>query len=158
MNSNTNLWFSNHVSFQYLQNGINTPQHTFFCRSSTAHVLAEFSRKALSQKLPNDLVAPPSKAVIGNFSYICRQLYTTCEGLLVMNHYDLHSSIAAAWRQVCIESCVMAFSHSPPILADSFGFSETSKCLCAIHLNTYCVHCSSSNIILYTVIPKFVGV
>ncbi len=94
-------------------------------RSSPAHVLAEFSRKALSENLPNTSASPPSKAVIGNFSYICRQLYSTCEGLLVMNHYDLISSIAAAWRQASLQKFLNGqeyFVHS--VLANIFSWTE----------------------------------
>ena len=72
-------------------------------RSSCAHVLAEFSKKALSEDMPvfQSLL---SKAVIGNFVYVCRQLYNTCEGLVVLYPYDVHTFIATAWKVVSIDN------------------------------------------------------
>jgi hypothetical protein len=71
-------------------------------KSSPAHILAEFCRKGLANKLACS--EPPSKAVIGNFVYVLRQLYSTSEGLLVLNGYDLNTKIATAWREAVRES------------------------------------------------------
>ncbi len=70
-------------------------------RSSPAHILAEFACRGLANELPSsDFGPPPSKAVIGNFVYVCRLLYSTSEGLLVLYPYDLHSCISQAWMEV----------------------------------------------------------
>ena len=68
-------------------------------RSSAAHLIAEFTKKALLKDLPQ-VSEPPSPTVIGAYLYVCRQLYNTCEGLLVLYPYDLHTCVAQAWREV----------------------------------------------------------
>lgn len=68
-------------------------------RSSSAHVLAEFAKKSLNEEIPA-FQHTLTKAVIGNFVYVCRQLYNTCEGLVVIYPYDVHTSIATAWKVV----------------------------------------------------------
>ena len=52
---------------------------------------------ALSDKLPG---GSASRAVISGFVFVCRQLYNTCEGLLVLNPYGLHRCVANAWSEV----------------------------------------------------------
>jgi len=37
---------------------------------------------------------------VGAFVFVCRQLYNTCDGLLLLLPYDLPRRIAAAWKQV----------------------------------------------------------
>ena len=69
-------------------------------RSSPAHVLALFARRGLAGELPRTAHGPIANAVIGSFVYVCRQLYGTCEGLLVLSTYALHTAIAEAWNQV----------------------------------------------------------
>lgn len=60
--------------------------------SSTAvDVLAEFAEKALK-----DDVLP--RQVVGSLVFVCRQLYSTCEGLLQLSHHRLHHSLTAAWK------------------------------------------------------------
>jgi len=59
--------------------------------STPVHVLAEFAQKAL-----NDDVVP--RQVVGSLVFVCRQLYSTCEGLLQLSHYKLHHSLTAAWK------------------------------------------------------------
>jgi len=55
------------------------------------HVLAEFAQKALiDDSLP--------RRVVGSLVFVCRQLYTTCEGLLQLSHHRLHISLTAAWK------------------------------------------------------------
>ena len=71
----------------------------FILRSSPAHLLAEFAKKALNEELQL-FSGSLSKAVVGNFVYVCRQLYNNCEGLLVLYPYHVHTSIATAWKQV----------------------------------------------------------
>jgi len=74
--------------------------HIFYSRSSAAHIIAKFTKKALLGQLPKEAGPAPSHQVIGAYLYICRQLYNTCEGLLVLYPYDLHSVAANAWREV----------------------------------------------------------
>jgi hypothetical protein len=68
-------------------------------RSSSAHLIAEFTKKALLKDLPQ-VSDPPSPTVIGAYLFVCRQLYNTCEGLLVLYPYELHNCVAQAWREV----------------------------------------------------------
>ncbi|CAG2217907.1 unnamed protein product [Mytilus edulis] len=72
--------------------------------SSAAHVIARFTKRALLDKLPKQSGPKPSQAVIGAFLYICRQLYNTCEGLLVLYQYELHKVVAEAWREAYSEA------------------------------------------------------
>ncbi|XP_064610719.1 protein broad-minded-like isoform X2 [Liolophura sinensis] len=72
--------------------------------SSAARVITEFTTKALDNKLTPGFAEPPSKAVIGDCLYICRQLYNTYEGLLILSHYSLHSCVAQAFHQACLEA------------------------------------------------------
>ena len=69
-------------------------------RSSAAHIIAEFTKKALLGRLPQEAGPPPSHAVIGAYLYICRQIYNTCEGLLVLYPYELHKVVAEIWQEV----------------------------------------------------------
>ena len=71
-------------------------------RSSAAHIIAEFTKKALLGQLPQEAGPPPSHAVIGAYLYICRQIYNTCEGLLVLYPYELHKVVAESWQEVSI--------------------------------------------------------
>jgi len=59
--------------------------------STPVHKLAEFAKKAL-----NDDVVP--RQVVGRLVFVCRQLYSTCEGLLQLSHHRLHHSLTAAWK------------------------------------------------------------
>ncbi|XP_059144454.1 protein broad-minded-like isoform X2 [Physella acuta] len=68
-------------------------------KSSAAHIIADFTKRSLSNNLPK-LLAPPSYLVIGAYLYVCRQLYNTPEGLYVLSQYELHSCIAQAWKQL----------------------------------------------------------
>ena len=71
-----------------------------YYRSCAAYILSQFVQQAISGDLPVEYGAPPSNAVIGSLVYVCRQLYSTCEGLFVLYPYDLHSVIAQAWKVV----------------------------------------------------------
>jgi len=58
---------------------------------SPVHVLAEFAQKALKEdNIP--------RQVVGSLVFICRQLYSTCEGLLQLYQHKLHHSLTAAWK------------------------------------------------------------
>ena len=64
--------------------------------SAPAHTIAQFTVCALQQSL----TPPIPSAVTENFLFVCRQLYNTCEGLLVLKEYTLPKHIAAVWPQV----------------------------------------------------------
>ncbi|XP_022098111.1 protein broad-minded-like [Acanthaster planci] len=68
--------------------------------SAPIHAIAEFTKQALDGKLSSSLSRQPSRSVTGAFLHVCRQLYSTCEGLLVLSRYALHQQIANCWRQV----------------------------------------------------------
>jgi len=59
--------------------------------SMPVYVLAEFAQKALS----NDTLP---RRVVGSLVFVCRQLYTTCEGLLQLSNHRLHYSLTDAWK------------------------------------------------------------
>jgi len=59
--------------------------------SIPVHVLAEFAKEALCDDTLH-------RRVVGSLVFICRQLYTTCEGLLQLSHHRLHHSLTAAWK------------------------------------------------------------
>lgn len=74
--------------------------YSLIFRFSPAHTIAQFAKKALSDRLPG---GTPSKAVIAGFVFVCRQLYNTCDGLMVLNPYELHQYVANAWIKVCVD-------------------------------------------------------
>ncbi|XP_078356589.1 protein broad-minded-like, partial [Oculina patagonica] len=84
-------------------------------RFSPAHTIAQFAKKALSDRLPG---GTPSKAVIAGFVFVCRQLYNTCDGLMVLNHYELHQHVANAWIKVhetaASEEAELGSDETPP--------------------------------------------
>lgn len=70
-------------------------QHLLFGESqdqqaAPIHVLAEFAKKVIKDELPS--------RSIGNFIFVCRQLYSTCLGLLVLKKHRLHELIYSTWR------------------------------------------------------------
>lgn len=90
-------------------------------KSSAAHFIAEFTKRAISGSLPEDLSEPPSLAVTGAFLFVCRQLYGTTEGLRAIYSYDLHSSVAGAWQQAVRE---MEESKTPTLPPVTSGYSD----------------------------------
>eukprot|EP00058_Branchiostoma_floridae_P019139 XP_002604628.1 hypothetical protein BRAFLDRAFT_126784 [Branchiostoma floridae] len=71
--------------------------------STAAHTIVEFATRALSSTLPSE-ESSPSYEVVGAYVFVCRQLYSTCEGLSVMHSYKLHTCIAEAWRMASHEA------------------------------------------------------
>ncbi|KAI8790403.1 protein broad-minded [Biomphalaria glabrata] len=67
--------------------------------SSSAYLIAKFTRKALLNKFSNSSLAP-SNAVTGAYLYVCRQLYNTCEGLFLLSQYELHKCIVDVWNSL----------------------------------------------------------
>ncbi|XP_041376240.1 protein broad-minded-like isoform X2 [Gigantopelta aegis] len=76
-------------------------RHDMFTRTkySAAHIIAMFTKKSLISSSSASKCSQPSLTVIGAYLYICRQLYNTCEGLLVLYPYDLHVHIAKAGKE-----------------------------------------------------------
>ncbi|XP_013372110.1 PREDICTED: protein broad-minded isoform X2 [Chinchilla lanigera] len=64
-----------------------------------AHVIAQFTKRLLDEEIsvfPGSALQP---AVQGAFVSVCCQMYGTCEGLQALLPYNLHESIAQAWRK-----------------------------------------------------------
>ena len=61
-------------------------------RLAPVYTIASFTKKALSHTLE----VQPSEKVVCSFLFVCRQLYSTCEGLLIMNNFLLNDSISKA--------------------------------------------------------------
>eukprot|EP00057_Strongylocentrotus_purpuratus_P010856 XP_011665330.1 PREDICTED: protein broad-minded [Strongylocentrotus purpuratus] len=83
----------------YGENG-STFQHT---PNAAVHIISEFCKRAMDQPVGTEFLTQPSRPVIGVFLYVCRQLYCTPEGLLILHPYGLHHSVANAWREVSRE-------------------------------------------------------
>ncbi|XP_041453945.1 protein broad-minded-like [Lytechinus variegatus] len=83
----------------YGENG-STFQHT---PTAAVHIISEFCNRAMDQPIATEFQTQPSRPVIGVFLYVCRQLYSTSEGLLILHPYGLHHSVANAWREVSRE-------------------------------------------------------
>uniref|UniRef100_H0WJ01 Protein broad-minded n=2 Tax=Otolemur garnettii TaxID=30611 RepID=H0WJ01_OTOGA len=69
-----------------------------------AHIIARFSKKLLDEDIsifPGSEMLPVVK---GAFISVCRQIYSTCEGLQVLIPYNLHESIAKAWKKTSLLS------------------------------------------------------
>ncbi len=65
---------------------------------SVMEVIVRFTILALtSVTTPGQIVSPP---VASAWLFVCRQLYKTGEGLLVLEHSDLHMHVARAWKSV----------------------------------------------------------
>ena len=73
--------------------------------SAAIHTIASFTKKALDS---SGFTTQPSQSVIGAFLFVCRQFYSTSEGLLVLYPYGLHQYVANAWLAVsaCLELLV----------------------------------------------------
>ncbi|XP_023592950.1 protein broad-minded isoform X3 [Trichechus manatus latirostris] len=69
-----------------------------------AHVIAQFSKKLLDEDSPIFSGSEMLPVVKGAFISVCRQIYSTCEGLQVLIPYSLHESIAKAWKKTSLLS------------------------------------------------------
>lgn len=104
----------------------------FFFRkvSAAAHTIAEFAHRALSGNLPHSGSRSPSYLVVGSFVFVCRQIYNTCDGLVLLKEYRLHESISRAWKQVYFRMC------SCKMLCDDISDSSiVPKCSILIKLS-----------------------
>ena len=61
------------------------------------HTIAEFVVHSLSSESP-----PVSTQVTTAWLFVCRQLYNTGEGLMVLEPYRLHMHIANVWKRVSV--------------------------------------------------------
>ncbi|XP_068087481.1 protein broad-minded isoform X2 [Hyperolius riggenbachi] len=77
-----------------------------YTKNSTvgAHVIAQFSKKLLSEEMPALSESELLPVLKGSFIFVCRQMYRTCEGLQVLAPYQLHECIAAAWKKTILLS------------------------------------------------------
>ena len=81
-------------------------------RFSPAHTIAKFAKKALLDRLPG---GTPPKAAISGFVFVCRQLYSTCDGLMVLNPYELHQCVANAWIKVNVSRQKVGWLLDPSV-------------------------------------------
>lgn len=72
-----------------------------------AHVIAQFSMKLLCEEITALSESDMLPVVKGSFIFVCRQMYHTCEGLQVLEPYQLHECIAAAWKKVSSEQNII---------------------------------------------------
>uniref|UniRef100_A0A6I8NMV1 Protein broad-minded n=1 Tax=Ornithorhynchus anatinus TaxID=9258 RepID=A0A6I8NMV1_ORNAN len=87
-----------------------------------AHVVAQFSKKLLDEDIPVMSGSELLPIVKGTFIFVCRQMYSTCEGLQVLIPYGLHESIADAWRKTSLLS-----ERIPTPVEGSDSISSTSQ-------------------------------
>ncbi|XP_043295006.1 protein broad-minded isoform X1 [Cervus canadensis] len=69
-----------------------------------AHLIAQFSKKLLDEDISIFSGSEMFPVVKGAFTSVCRQIYSTCEGLQVLIPYSLHESIAKAWKKTSLLS------------------------------------------------------
>ncbi|XP_007484560.1 protein broad-minded isoform X2 [Monodelphis domestica] len=72
--------------------------------STGAHLIAQFSKKLLDEDISVFSGSEMLPVVKGAFISVCRQMYSTCEGLEVLIPYSLHDSIAKAWKKTSLLS------------------------------------------------------
>nr|XP_058163322.1 protein broad-minded isoform X1 [Dasypus novemcinctus] len=67
-----------------------------------AHIIAQFSKRLLDEDISVFSGSEILPVIKGAFTSICRQIYGTCEGLQVLIPYNLHESIAKAWKKTSL--------------------------------------------------------
>uniref|UniRef100_A0A2K6CAZ3 Protein broad-minded n=1 Tax=Macaca nemestrina TaxID=9545 RepID=A0A2K6CAZ3_MACNE len=72
--------------------------------STGAHIIAQFSKKLLDEDISIFSGSQMLPVVKGAFISVCRQIYSTCEGLQVLITYNLHESITKAWKKTSLLS------------------------------------------------------
>uniref|UniRef100_A0A2K5RDT7 Protein broad-minded n=1 Tax=Cebus imitator TaxID=2715852 RepID=A0A2K5RDT7_CEBIM len=72
--------------------------------STGAHIIAQFSKKLLDEDISIFSGSEMLPVVKGAFISVCRQIYSTCEGLQVLITYNLHESLAKAWKKTSLLS------------------------------------------------------
>lgn len=66
-------------------------------RLAPIHTIALFTKKALSG---GTLDVQPSENIVCAFLFVCRQLYNTCEGMMIMNNFSHDDYISKALQQL----------------------------------------------------------
>ncbi|CAM4533720.1 unnamed protein product [Lepidochelys olivacea] len=66
---------------------------------TAAHTIVQFTKKLLDENISVLSGSEMLPALKGAFIFVCRQMYSTCEGLQVLIPYGLHESIADTWKK-----------------------------------------------------------
>lgn len=61
------------------------------------HILVSYAKKAIDEE-------SSCKTLVGSVIFVCRQLYSSCIGLLVMEKYHLHELLYTSWRAASREA------------------------------------------------------
>ncbi|XP_042312959.1 protein broad-minded [Sceloporus undulatus] len=69
-----------------------------------AHTIVQFTKKLLDEDISVLSGSEMFPVLKGAFIFVCRQMYSTCEGLEVLLPYHLHHSIAEAWKKTSLLS------------------------------------------------------
>lgn len=81
-------------------------------RAAPIHILVSYAKKAIDEE-------SSCKTLVGSVIFVCRQLYSSCIGLLVMEKYHLHELLYTSWRavwwwwtsQLCYDYCCFCHHH-----------------------------------------------
>ncbi|XP_056413062.1 protein broad-minded [Hyla sarda] len=87
-----------------------------------AHVIAQFSKKLLSDDITTLTESDLLPVLKGSFLFVCRQMYQTCEGLQILVPYQLHACIAEAWKKT-----VLISERTPTPVAGAASLSSGSQ-------------------------------
>ncbi|XP_077156848.1 protein broad-minded isoform X2 [Paroedura picta] len=69
-----------------------------------AHTIVQFTKRLLDEDISVLSGSEMLPVLKGAFIFVCRQMYSTCEGLEVLLPYHLHESIVEAWKKTSILS------------------------------------------------------
>ncbi|XP_008834019.3 protein broad-minded, partial [Nannospalax galili] len=111
-----------------------------------AHVIAKFSKKLLDEEISVFSGLEMLPVIKGAFISVCRQMYSTCEGLQVLLPYSLHESIMKAWKKTSLlseriatpvegsdsvssvsQECPVTVAWEDNLLDDLLNFAATPK-------------------------------
>ncbi|XP_036358101.1 protein broad-minded [Octopus sinensis] len=95
---------------------------TIKSRTAVAHQLAQFTEICLMNS-GNEKFNWPSQKTVAETLYVCRLLYNTCEGLHILQNYQLHNCIKYAW----IEASLEAENSKTPIPEEDDKEKDTLK-------------------------------
>ncbi|XP_021150133.2 protein broad-minded isoform X1 [Columba livia] len=73
-------------------------------RPTAVHIIVQFTKKLLHDDISHLSGSELLPVVKGAFIFVCRQMYSTCEGLQMLIPYGLHESIAEAWKKTSLLS------------------------------------------------------
>ncbi|XP_048348015.1 protein broad-minded isoform X2 [Sphaerodactylus townsendi] len=71
---------------------------------SGAHTIVTFTKKLLAEDISVLSGSEMLPVLKGAFIFVCRQMYSTCEGLEVLLPYHLHESIVETWKKASLLS------------------------------------------------------